>query len=192
MIELNAEKPPLHPLDHVLKTHIGAKLAMHKESISWEYPLAQESFLEVFLPMWDRQIAVNEEIELHYFGMVGNRSVLNASQLVTNMMSMVSPVFLRPERFLREMPDDLQDQIPNQHVNYNLSMATGIPLSLLLPVEFDEEGNVTNIFDMIISGPNGEPIPTQWAIPAISALSNDSHNLPHELEILLTPPGANS
>ena len=181
---------PLHPLDHVLKTLIEAKLSMHKETISREYQSAQDSFLEVFLPMWERQLAVNEEIELHYFGLIGNRSVLNASQLVTNVMSIMSPVFLRPDRFLQEMPEEAQDQIPNQHVNYNLSMATAIPLPLLLPVDFDEEGNVTNIFDMIISGPSGEPVPTQWAIPAISALLNDSHDLPEELVILLTPPGS--
>ena len=172
-------------LDALLKAEITKHLSDQSDSISENYEEAHQSFLDILEPMWGRQMAVNEEVERYYYGSVGNRSVVNASQLVTNIMSMLVPVFMRPQRFLQEMPEEAKDQLANQHVNHNLSQLTGIPLPLLLPTQFDESGDVTEIHDLIVEGPAGKPFLTQWATPAITALQEEGVDLPDELAQLI-------
>ena len=175
-------------LDALLKAEITKHLSDQSDSISENYEEAHQSFLDILEPMWGRQMAVNEEVERYYYGSVGNRSVLQASHLVTDIMSMLVPVFMRPGRFLREMPEEAKDQLANQHVNHNLSQLTGIPLPLLLPTQFDESGDVTEIHDLIVEGPAGKPFLTQWAAPAITALQEEGVDLPDELAQLIRPP----
>ena len=175
-------------LDGLLKAKITKHLSDSRDFICANYEEAHQSFLDIMEPMWGRQMAVNEEVERHYYGSVGNRSVVNASQLVTNMMSILVPVFMRPQRFLQELPEEAKDQLPNQHVNYNLSRLTGIPFPLLLPTQFDEFGDVTEIDDLIVVSPDGKPFLTQWAAPAITALQEEGVDLPDELAQLIMPP----
>ena len=157
-------------LNQLLKAEMMMFLRDFTDDIAVNYDDAQQTFLDLFIPTWEAQMEVNEQVERYYYGSVGNRSVVNASQLVTNIMSMLVPVFMRPQRFLQEMPEEAKDQLANQHVNHNLSQLTGIPLPLLLPTQFDESGDVTEIHDLIVEGPAGKPFLTQWAAPAITAL----------------------
>ena len=172
-------------LNQLLKAEMMMFLRDFTDDIAVNYDDAQQTFLDLFIPMWEAQMEVNEEVERYYYGSVGNRSVVNASQLVTNIMSMLVPVFMRPQRFLQEMPEEAKDQLANQHVNHNLSQLTGIPLPLLLPTQFDESGDVTEIHDLIVEGPAGKPFLTQWAAPAITALQEEGVNLPDELAQLI-------
>jgi len=172
-------------LNQLLKAEMMMFLRDFTDDIAVNYDDAQQTFLDLFIPMWAAQMEVNEEVERYYYGSVGNRSVVNASQLVTNIMSMLVPVFMRPQRFLQEMPEEAKDQLANQHVNHNLSQLTGIPLPLLLPTQFDESGDVTEIHDLIVEGPAGKPFLTQWAAPAITALQEEGVNLPDELAQLI-------
>lgn len=172
-------------LNQLLKTEMMMFLRDFTDDIAVNYDDAQQTFLDLFIPTWEAQMEVNEEVERYYYGSVGNRSVVNASQLVTNIMSMLVPVFMRPQRFLQEMPEEAKDQLANQHVNHNLSQLTGIPLPLLLPTQFDESGDVTEIHDLIVEGPAGKPFLTQWAAPAITALQEEGVNLPDELAQLI-------
>jgi len=55
----------------------------------------------------------------------------------------------------------------------------------LLPTQFDESGDVTEIHDLIVEGPAGKPFLTQWAAPAITALQEEGVNLPDELAQLI-------
>ena len=172
-------------LNQLLKAEMMMFLRDFTDDIAMNYDDAQQTFLDLFIPMWAAQMEVNEEVERYYYGSVGNRSVVNASQLVTNIMSMLVPVFMRPQRFLQEMPEEAKDQLANQHVNHNLSQLTGIPLPLLLPTQFDESGDVTEIHDLIVEGPAGKPFLTQWAAPAITALQEEGVDLPDELAQLI-------
>ena len=176
-------------LDSLLKAKITKHLSDHSDSICANFDEAHQSFLDILEPFWDRQMVVNEEVERYYYGSVGNRSVVNASQLVTNMLSLLVPVFMRPQRFLQEMPEEAKDQLANQHVNYNLSQLTGIPFPLLLPTQFDEFGDVAEIHDLIVadSGSN-KPLLTQWAAPAITALLEEGVDLSDEIVQLIMPP----
>lgn len=175
-------------LDTALKAEITKCLSNYRDSICANYEEAHQSFLDILEPFWDRQMKVNEEVERYYYGSVGNRSALQASHLVTDIMSMLVPVFMRPERFLHEMPEEAKDQLANQHVNYNLSRLTGAPFALLMPTQLDELGKVGEIFDMIVSGPDGEPFLTQWATPAIMALQDEGVDIPEELAQLIALP----
>ena len=172
-------------LNQLLKAEMMMFLRDFTDDIAMNYDDAQQTFLDLFIPTWEAQMEVNEEVERYYYGSVGNRSVVNASQLVTNIMSMLVPVFMRPQRFLQEMPEEAKDQLANQHVNHNLSQLTGIPLPLLLPTQFDESGDVTEIHDLIVESPAGKPFLTQWAAPAITALQEEGVNLPDELAQLI-------
>ena len=175
-------------LDALLKAEITKHLSNYRDSICANYEEAHQTFLDILEPFWGRQMEVNEEVERYYYGSVGNRSVLNASNLVTDIMSMLVPVFMRPERFLREMPEEAKDQLANQHVNYNLSQLTGAPFALLMPTQLDELGEVVEIHDLIIEGPAGKPFLTQWAAPAIRTLQEEGVNLPEELAQLIALP----
>ena len=175
-------------LDALLKAGIIEYLKGFKDDIAENYDECQQAFLNLFMAMWEAQKKVNDTIEMYYYGSIGNRSVMNASQYVTNVMSILVPVYMRPNRFIQEMPEEARDQLANQHVNHNLSERTGIPLPLLLPTDFDEFGEVTGIFDMIVSGPDGEPFLTQWAVPAIMALQEEGVELPDELAQLVALP----
>ena len=172
-------------LNQLLKAEMMMFLRDFTDDIAVNYDDAQQTFLDLFIPTWEAQMEVNEQVERYYYGSVGNRSVVNASQLVTNIMSMLVPGFMRPQRFLQEMPEEAKDQLANQHVNHNLSQLTGIPLPLLLPTQFDESGDVTEIHDLIVEGPAGKPFLTQWAAPAITALQEEGVNLPDELAQLI-------
>ncbi len=179
------DSTPSNLLNQLLKAEMMMFLRDFTDDIAVNYDDAQQTFLDLFIPMWAAQMEVNEEVERYYYGSVGNRSVVNASQLVTNIMSMLVPVFMRPQRFLQEMPEEAKDQLANQHVNHNLSQLTGIPLPLLLPTQFDESGDVTEIHDLIVEGPGGKPFLTQWAAPAITALQEEGVDLPDELAQLI-------
>ena len=179
------DSTPSNLLNQLLKAEMMMFLRDFTDDIAVNYDDAQQTFLDLFIPMWAAQMEVNEEVERYYYGSVGNRSVVNASQLVTNIMSMLVPVFMRPQRFLQEMPEEAKDQLANQHVNHNLSQLTGIPLPLLLPTQFDESGDVTEIHDLIVEGPAGKPFLTQWAAPAITALQEEGVDLPDELAQLI-------
>ena len=175
-------------LNQLLKAEMMMFLRDFTDDIAVNYDDAQQTFLDLFIPTWEAQMEVNEQVERYYYGSVGNRSVVNASQLVTNIMSMLVPVFMRPQRFLQEMPEEAKDQLANQHVNHNLSQLTGIPLPLLLPTQFDESGDVTEIHDLIVEGPAGKPFLTQWAAPAITALQEEGVDLPDDLAQLIGLP----
>jgi len=182
------DSTPSIRLNQLLKAEMIMFLRDFNDDIAVNYDDAQQTFLDLFIPMWEAQMEVNEEVERYYYGSVGNRSVVNASQLVTNIMSMLVPVFMRPQRFLQEMPEEAKDQLANQHVNHNLSQLTGIPLPLLLPTQFDEFGDVTEIHDLIVEGPAGKPFLTQWALPAITALLEEGVDLPDEIVQLIRLP----
>ena len=175
-------------LDALLKAAIIEYLKGYEVDIADNYEESQQAFLDLFIPMWEAQKKLNEAVEMYYYGSIGNRSAMNASQFATNMMSILVPVFMRPRRFIQEMPEEAKDQLANQHVTHNLSERTGSPLPLLLPTNFDEFGAVVEIFDMIVSGPDGEPFLTQWATPAIMALQDEGMNLPEELAQLIALP----
>ena len=175
-------------LDALLKAAIIEYLKGYEVDIADNYEESQQAFLDLFIPMWEAQKKLNEAVEMYYYGSIGNRSAMNASQFATNMMSILVPVFMRPRRFIQEMPEEAKDQLATQHVTHNLSERTGIPLPLLLPTNFDEFGAVVEIFDMIVSGPDGEPFLTQWATPAIMALQDEGMNLPEELAQLIALP----
>ena len=175
-------------LDAVLKAEITKHLLPHKDTICDNYDAAHDSYLETFQPLWESQARVFEEIEKHYFGSIGNRTLYNSCEMMTNMMSMLLPVFMRPQRFIDELPAEAQDQLARQHAYYNLSSLTGLPLPLLLPTDFTEFGEVGEIFDMIVSGPDGEPFLTQWATPAIMALQDEGVDIPEELAQLIALP----
>jgi hypothetical protein len=175
-------------LDAVLKAEITKHLLPHKDTICDNYDTAHDSYLELFQPLWESQARVFEEIEKHYFGSIGNRTLYNSCEMMTNMMSMLLPVFMRPQRFIDELPAEAQDQLARQHAYYNLSSLTGLPLPLLLPTDFTEFGEVGEIFDMIVSGPDGEPSLTQWAAPAISSLLEEGVDLPDDLAQLIGLP----
>ena len=179
------DSTPSNLLNQLLKSEMMMFLRDFTDVIAVNYDDAQQTFLDLFIPMWEAQMEVNEGVERYYYGSVGNRSLVNASQLVTNIMSMLVPVFMRPQRFLQEMPEEAKDQLANQHVNHNLSQLTGIPLPLLLPTQFDESGDVTEIHDLIVEGPAGKPFLTQWATPAITALQEEGVDLPDELAQLI-------
>ena len=176
-------------LDSLLKAKITKHLSDHSDSICANIDEAHQSFLDILEPFWDRQMVVNEEVERYYYGSVGNRSVVIASQLVSTMMSMLVPVFMRPQRFLQEMPEEAKDQLANQHVNYTLSQLTGIPFPLLLPTQFDEFGAVAEIHDLIVAdSDSNKPLLTQWAAPAITALLEEGVDLSDEIVQLIMPP----
>ena len=175
-------------LDALLKAGIIEYLKGFKDDIADNYEESQQAFLDIFIPMWEAQKKLNDAVEMYYYGSVGNRSVMNASQFTTNVMSILVPVFMRPQRFIQEMPDEAKDQLANQHVIHNLSERTGIPLPLLLPTQFDELGEVTEIHDLIVAGPDGKPFLTQWAAPAIVALQEQDMQLPQELAELIWLP----
>jgi len=106
---------------------------------------------------------------------------------VTSIMSLLVPVFMRPQRFLDDLPEEAQDQLPNQHVNYNLSQLTDIPMPLLMPTQFDDDGSVTSVFDMVVEDEDGNPKTTEWAVPAILSLTERGVDVPEELCLLVTP-----
>ena len=112
-----------------------------------------------------------------------------ASDLVTSVMSLLVPVFMRPQRFLDGLPEEALDQMPNQHVNYNLSQLTNIPMPLLMPTQFGDDGSVTSVFDMVVEGEDGGPKTTEWAVPAILSLAERGVELPEQLCLLVTPDG---
>ena len=169
-------------LNALLKAGIIEYLKGFKDDIAKNYEESQQAFLNLFIPMWEARKKVNDAVELYYYGSVGNRAVMNASQFATNTMSILVPVFMRPQRFIQEMPEEAKDQLANQHVSHNLSEITGIPLPLLLPTQFCEFGDVTEIHDLIVEGPGDKPFLTQWAAPAILALQEEGVELPQELE----------
>ena len=103
---------------------------------------------------------------------------------------MLVPVSMRPQRFLNELPQEAQDQIARQFAYCNLSTLTGIPLPLLLPVDFDEDGDVSEIFDLIVEGASGKPLLTQWASPIMMSLQDEGIELPEELELLIRLPNS--
>jgi len=181
---------PPSSLDAALKVILSYFLTKHSSKISEHYDYAHDQFLSQFLPVWNTIKGAHEEIEKYYYGSIGNRAVFNASEMITNLNSMLVPVSMRPQRFLDELPKEAQDQMARQFAYYNLSTLTEIPLSLLLPVDFDEDGEATNIFDLIIEGPGGEPLLTQWAMPIMMSLQDEGIELPEELEQLIRLPNS--
>ena len=177
-----------HALDILLKQHVTNFLAPHKQSILDWYGEAHDRFLKILMPFWDAQMKVHEEIESYYYGSIGNRPVFNSSDMITTMISMLVPVTMRPQRFQEEDPL-VKDQLARQHAYSILSELTGIPLPLILPVNFDQDGNPSEIFDLIVQGPDGSPVLTQWATPIIISLQGENTKLPYELTTLVHPMG---
>ena len=177
-------------LDALLKAILTEYLSEYRARINQHYDKSHDLFLSQFMPIWNTILRAHEEVEKHYYGSVGNRAVFNASEMITNMASMLVPVSMRPQRFLNELPQEAQDQIARQFAYCNLSTLTGIPLPLLLPVDFDEEGDVSEIFDLIVEGPSGKPLLTQWASPIMMSLQDEGIELPEELEQLIRLPNS--
>ena len=176
-------------LNYILKAEIMGFLEDYEVEIAESYDEAQSIFIDALMPLWEAQMRVNEEVEENYSAMVGTSAVVAASDLVTNVMSLLVPVFMRPQRFLDGLPEEARDQMPNQHVNYHLSQLTNIPMPLLMPTQFGEDGSVTSVFDMVIEGEDGNPKTTEWAVPAILSLVERGVELPEHLCLLVTPDG---
>ncbi len=174
-------------LDSILKAEIIGFLEDYEDDIAESYDEAQRLFIDALSPLWEAQMRVNEEVEESYSARVGTSAVVAASDLVTSIMSLLVPVFMRPQRFLDDLPEEAQDQLPNQHVNYNLSQLTDIPMPLLMPTQFDDDGSVTGVFDMVVEDEDGNPKTTEWAVPAILSLTERGVDVPEELCLLVTP-----
>jgi len=183
---LSTNKIPEY-LNLLLKAKMRDYLEDYEDEISENEDEAQQQFLDRILPLWNIQQQVNNRIEEYYSGSLGEQAIVSLTELVTPILSMFVPQFMRPKRYLDELPEEVKDQVPNQHVAYNLSELTGIPFPLLLATQFDEFGVVKNIFDLISTGPFGEPMLTQWGLPAISALIEEEVKLPEELAELIRP-----
>ena len=198
-VPFHVDKPPISSglsmtttytpsfLDAILKAEIIGFLEDYEDDIAESYDEAQRLFIDALSPLWEAQMRVNEEVEESYSARVGTSAVVAASDLVTSIMSLLVPVFMRPQRFLDDLPEEAQDQLPNQHVNYNLSQLTDIPMPLLMPTQFDDDGSVTSVFDMVVEDEDGNPKTTEWAVPAILSLTERGVDVPEELCLLVTP-----
>ena len=171
-------------LNKVVIDQIEAFISQFTEEIREAHVEAIEEYMDAVMPLWDIQYRLRDSVNEHYSGQIGNRAISSSINLITAIYNSFLPEFLRDKRLSNEL--NLGDILPHLHVSRIISYKTEIPFSLLAPTSFDEMGNVTKILDMIIEADDGTPKLTQWAIPAIEDLIDQSMDIPdHILEMYI-------
>ena len=104
-------------------------------------------------------------------------------------MAILVPEYLRSDKVANITPEEVKDQVPNMHHKLLLSKFTGIPFPLLMPSDVDEDGDVTEIHELITESPaEGKAMLTEWGTAALLALQQEGIELPDELTDLIRLP----
>tara|TARA_Y100001935_G_scaffold138233_1_gene114348 strand:+ start:4312 stop:4881 length:570 start_codon:yes stop_codon:yes gene_type:complete len=172
-------------LNKVVIDQIETFISQFTEEIRVAHVEAIEEYMDAVMKLWDIQSDLSDIVNEHYSGQIGNRAVSSSINLITAIYNSFLPEFLRDKRLTNEL--NLGDILPHLHVSRMISYKTEIPFSLLAPTSFDEMGNVTKILDMIIKADDGSPKLTQWAIPAIEDLIDQSMDIPDHILELYVP-----
>ena len=176
-------------LDALLKAEVMHFLESKAEIIAESFDDARQSYLDMIMPLWNTHLEVNNAVEEWYSGNVGNRRLIHLSQYVTINMAMLVPEYLRSDRVAGITPDEVKDQVPNMYHKHLLSKSTGIPFSILMPADIDENGDVAEIHELITESPaEGKAMLTEWGTAALLALQQEGIELPDELTDLIRLP----
>ena len=177
-------------LDALLRAEVLHFLESKSEIIADGFDDARQSYLDALMPLWNAHLEVNNAVEEWYSGNVGNRRLIHLSQYVTINMAMLVPEYLRSDRVAGITPDEVKDQVPNMYHKHLLSKSTGIPFSLLMPADIEEDGDVAEIHELITESPTvvGKAMLTEWGTAALLALQQEGIELPDELTELISLP----
>ena len=173
----------------MLKAEVKAFLESNREEIAICFDDARQSYIDAIMPIWNAHLEVNNAVEEWYSGNVGNRRLIHLSEYVTINMAMLVPEYLRSDRVASIIPDEVKDQVPNMHHKLLLSKSTGIPFPLLMPSDIEENGDVTEIHELITESPvERKAMLTEWGTAALLALQQEGIELPDELTDLIRLP----
>ena len=176
-------------LDALLRAEVLHFLESKSEIIADEFDDARQSYLDALMPLWNTHLEVNNAVEEWYSGNVGNRRLIHLSEYVTINMAMLVPEYLRSDKVANITPEEVKDQVPNMHHKLLLSKSTGIPFPLLMPSDIEENGDVTEIHELITESPvEGKAMLTEWGTAALLALQQEGIELPDELTELIHLP----
>ena len=177
-------------LDALLRTEVLDFLESKSEIIAHGFDDARQSYLDALMPLWNAHLEVNNAVEEWYSGNVGNRRLIHLSEYVTINMAMLVPEYLRSDKVVNITPEEVKDQVPNMHHKLLLSKSTGIPFPLLMPSDIEENGDVTEIHELITESPTvaGKAMLTEWGLAALLALEQEGVELPDELTELIRLP----
>ncbi len=176
-------------LDALLRAEVLHFLESKSEIIADEFDDARQSYLDSLMPLWNAHLEVNNAVEEWYSGNVGNRRLIHLSEYVTINMAMLVPEYLRSNKVANITPEEVKDQVPNMHHKLLLSKSTGIPFPLLMPSDIEENGDVTEIHELITEAPaEGKAMLTEWGTAALLALQQEGIELPDELTELISLP----
>ena len=172
----------------MLKAEVKDFLESNKEEIGICFDHARQSYIDAIMPIWNAHLEVNDAVETWFGGNVGMRRLMHLSHYVTTNTAMLIPEYLRSEKVVRLVPEEVKDQVPNMHLKYRISKETGIPFALLISADIDEDGDILDIHDLITAGPEEDPLLTEWGTAAILALQQEGVDLPDELAELIRLP----
>ena len=175
-------------LDALLRAEVKDFLESKSEIIADAFDDARQSYFDMLMPLWNAHLEVNNAVEEWYSGNVGNRRLIHLSQYVTINMAMLVPEYLRSDRVAGITPDEVKDQVPNMYHKHLLSKSTGIPFSLLMPADIEEDGDVAEIHELITEAPTGKAMLTEWGTAALLGLEQEGIELPDELTELIRLP----
>ena len=177
-------------LDALLRAEVLHFLESKSEIIADGFADARQSYLDALMPLWNAHLEVNNAVEEWYSGNVGNRRLIHLSEYVTINMAMLVPEYLRSDKVANITPEEVKDQVPNMHHKLLLSKSTGIPFPLLMPSDIEENGDVTEIHELITESPTvaGKAMLTEWGSAALLALEQEGVELPDELTELIRLP----
>ena len=177
-------------LDALLRAEVLHFLESKSEIIADAFDGARQSYLDALMPLWNAHLEVNNAVEEWYSGNVGNRRLIHLSEYVTINMAMLVPEYLRSDKVANITPEEVKDQVPNMHHKLLLSKSTGIPFPLLMPSDIEENGDVTEIHELITESPTvaGKAMLTEWGSAALLALEQEGVELPDELTELIRLP----
>lgn len=177
-------------LDALLRAEVLDFLESKSEIIADGFDDARQSYLDALMPLWNAHLEVNNAVEEWYSGNVGNRRLIHLSEYVTINMAMLVPEYLRSDKVANITPEEVKDQVPNMHHKLLLSKSTGIPFPLLMPSDIEENGDVTEIHELITESPTvaGKAMLTEWGSAALLALEQEGVELPDELTELIRLP----
>ena len=172
----------------MLKAEVKDFLESNREEIGICFDHASQAYIDAIMPIWNAHLEVNDAVETWFGGNVGMRRLMHLSHYVTTNMAMLIPEYLRSEKVVRLVPEEVKDQVPNMHLKYRISKETGIPFALLISADIDEDGDILDIHDLITAGPEEDPLLTEWGTASILALQQEGVDLPDELAELIRLP----
>ena len=177
-------------LDALLKAEVKDFIESKSEVIADAFDDARQFYLDALMPLWNAHLEVNNAVEEWYSGNVGNRRLIHLSEYVTINMAMLVPEYLRSDKVTNITPEEVKDQVPNMHHKLLLSKSTGIPFPLLMPSDIEENGDVTEIHELITESPTvaGKAMLTEWGSASLLALEQEGVELPDELTELIRLP----